>query len=166
MNAYQLAPDGDFDIKEFRQTLGQFATGVTVISTRDGEVVHGMTANSFTSVSLDPPLILISIDNRAKMKDYLKRSGVFGLSILSEHQQHISQHFAGKPQDDVTDPFVWQGDVPVVDEALARLVCDVEYVYPAGDHTLFIGLVKHFERSNAQPLIFHGGSYSTHWWTS
>ncbi|MGI9296126.1 MAG: flavin reductase family protein [Pseudomonadales bacterium] len=166
MNAYQSNIGEAFDIREFRQTLGQFATGVTVISTSEGGEVHGMTANSFTSVSLEPPLILVSIDNRARMKDFLKRTGVFGLSILSEHQQPVSQHFAGKPQDDMADPFVWRAQVPVIDEALAKLVCDVEYIYPAGDHTLFIGLVRHFERSLAEPLIFHGGSYSTNWWTT
>ena len=163
MNAIEPVPQELFNPREFRNTVGQFATGVTVVSTVDGGHVHGMTANSFTSVSLEPPLILVSIDNRARMLDLLRNSGRFGLSILAEDQQHISNHFAGKPQDGLEQPFDWHDGIPLIEGALARLVCDVESIYAAGDHTLFLGRVQHFERRVAQPLVFHGGQYGSLW---
>src|ERR671935_2992690 len=85
---------------EFRRTLGMFATGVTVITTRVGEVVHGMTANAFMSVSLEPPLILISVDRRARMNALLREGIRYGVSVVEEHQTALSDRFAGRASDD------------------------------------------------------------------
>src|SRR5947209_17835157 len=81
---------------EFRRTLGMFATGATVITTRSGEQIHGMTANAFMSVSLVPPLILVSIDRRAKLNALLHEGARYGVSVLEEHQSSLSDRFAGR----------------------------------------------------------------------
>src|SRR5215831_20562820 len=85
---------------EFRRTLGMFATGVTVITTRAGDQVHGMTANAFMSVSLRPPLILVSVDRRARMNALLREGVRFGVSVLEERQGALSDHFAGRVRDE------------------------------------------------------------------
>lgn len=152
--------DQKVDTRAFRQALGKFATGVTVVSTVENAFAHGMTANSFTSVSLDPPLILVSIDNTARIKNKLENSGVLGLSILNAEQRDVSQNFAGKPQDSVSDPFEWVDGVPLIKGALARLRCRITEIVPAGDHSLFIARVDAFEQSDAEPLMFFSGNYA------
>ena len=150
-----------FDSVGFRQTLGRFATGVTVVTTEcDGEV-HGMTANSFTAVSLSPPLVLVSIDNRARMQQVLPRSGRYGVSILHAEQQDVSSHFAGRPIGGLDVAFDWFEGMPVIAGALAHLVCAVRESVPVGDHTLHIGHVDHFRRQDGVPLIFFGSRYAT-----
>lgn len=148
-----------FDQKRFRNTLGRFATGVTVITTQDGERIHGMTANAFVSVSLDPPLVLVSLDNRCNMHRMLPSTGRFGISVLAEDQEHLSTHFAGRPIEGLEVAFVTREDVPVVDQALAYVVAHVVETHPAGDHTLYIGHVDYFESREGRPLLFYGGKY-------
>ena len=88
------------DPTEFRRTLGRFATGVTVVSAYDeGGNPRGLTANAFMSVSLDPPLVLVSLDNRSRTKPVLERAGRYGVSVLAEEQRALSDHFAGRPQE-------------------------------------------------------------------
>jgi flavin reductase (DIM6/NTAB) family NADH-FMN oxidoreductase RutF len=150
-----------FDIAGFRQTLGRFATGVTVVTAIcDGEV-HGMTANSFTAVSLSPALVLVSVDNRARMQRALRQSGRYAISVLHADQQDISAHFAGRPVDGLAIAFDWLDGMPLVSGALAHLVCSIHDSVPAGDHTLQIGRVDHFRRGDGAPLIFFGSRYAT-----
>jgi flavin reductase (DIM6/NTAB) family NADH-FMN oxidoreductase RutF len=150
-----------FDIPAFRQTLGRFATGVTVVTAIcDGEA-HGMTANSFTAVSLSPPLVLVSIDNRARMRGLLEQSRRYAVSVLRAAQQDISGHFAGRPVDGLQSPFDWLHGMPVVAGALAHLVCSVHEIVSAGDHTLYIGHVDHYRKDDGAPLIFFGSRYAT-----
>lgn len=148
------------DRMALRRTFGRFATGVTIVtcSTEDG--VHGMTANSFTSVSLDPALVLISIDNKAKMAARLREAGHYGLNILSQRQVALSNHFAGRPTDEPID-FDWHEDIPLVRGAMAHLACRVKDVFPAGDHCLFVAeVVEHRqEDESTPPLLFYGGTY-------
>src|SRR5918995_4769551 len=100
--------------RRFRSALGRFCTGVTVVTTeRDGEV-HAMTANAFTSVSLDPPLVLVSIDHRAKMHRLLPATRRFGVSVLGSDQERVAWHFAGRPLAAPGELFVHDGDVPLV----------------------------------------------------
>lgn len=87
------------DKREFRNTLGRFATGVTIVTAVEEGNVHGMTANAFMSVSLEPPLVLVSIDHKAKMHQILPKTRVYGISILREDQEAVSQHFAGRPME-------------------------------------------------------------------
>ena len=145
---------------EFRRTLGMFATGVTVVTTRVGEVVHGMTANAFMSVSLRPPLILISVDRRAKMNALLREGVRYGVSVLEEHQTALSDRFAGRTRDDAPEPtFEIVHDTPLVEGALAHLVARVARSYWGGDHSLFLGQVEYVRYGEGNPLLFHGGHY-------
>jgi flavin reductase (DIM6/NTAB) family NADH-FMN oxidoreductase RutF len=150
---------GAFDARQFRNALGRFASGVTIVTTRDSERTHGMTANSFVSVSLNPPLILVSVDNRAVMNMILPVTRYFGVSVLAENQEALSDHFAGRAVKDLEIPFVDKHNVPVIEGAVAHFVARVTDVHPAGDHTLFIGHVEFFETRDARPLLFHAGRY-------
>jgi flavin reductase (DIM6/NTAB) family NADH-FMN oxidoreductase RutF len=148
------------DAKAFRSTMGRFATGVTVITTRTGDQVHGMTANGFMSVSLEPPLIVVSIARAARMHDTLAASGTYGVSVLCSDQERLSGHFAGQPRDDVAPDFEWADGVPVIAGSLVQIVASVTDAHPAGDHTLYVGRVRHLAvRENAEPLVFHEGRY-------
>jgi flavin reductase (DIM6/NTAB) family NADH-FMN oxidoreductase RutF len=145
---------------DFRQTLGMFATGVTVITTKRGEQVHGMTANAFMSVSLRPPLILISVDRRAKMNALLHEGVRYGVSVLEEGQAAVSDRFAGRAAEESTEPmFELVHDTPLVQDALANLVARVVRSYWGGDHSLFLGQVEYVRYGDGTPLLFHGGRY-------
>ena len=144
----------------FRRTLGMFATGVTIVTTQAGEQVHGMTANAFMSVSLRPPLILVSVDKRAKMNSLLREGVRFGVNVLAEGQHELSEHFAGRPRDHVPETrFMFIHDAPLVEGALAHLVAKVVRSYWGGDHSLFLGQVEYARWGEGRPLLFHGGKY-------
>ncbi len=147
------------DSRAFRDTMGRFATGITVVTTVVENAVHGMTANAFLSVSLEPPLILVSVDRRARMHGFLERSGRYGVSILSAQQQAYSQHFAGRPVEGLELKFVWVHDMPLLAETLGHMVATVVEAHPAGDHTLFIGRVEYLRAFDGEPLIFFRGQY-------
>jgi flavin reductase (DIM6/NTAB) family NADH-FMN oxidoreductase RutF len=152
--------DGDDPAIALRKTLGMFATGVTVITTLRGEQVHGMTANAFMSVSLEPPLVLISVDRRTKMCGLLHEGSHYGVSVLCETQASLSDRFAGRPCDDLPAPrFDLVRDTPLVEGALARFVARVERSYWGGDHSLFLGKVEYARQGPGAPLLFHGGRY-------
>jgi flavin reductase (DIM6/NTAB) family NADH-FMN oxidoreductase RutF len=155
----ELAQQVAIDPREFRNTLGRFATGVTVITTEINGEVYGMTANAFMSVSLNPPLIFISVDNRAKMNGYLATSGRYGVSILAEHQEHFSRHFAGRPIEGLKIKFIQKSGLSVLAGAVAHLVAKVVQVMPAGDHTFYLGQVEYLERREEKPLLFYAGQY-------
>src|SRR5262245_21536319 len=144
----------------FRRTLGMFATGVTVLTTRVGEQVHGMTANAFMSVSLRPPLVLVSIDRRARMGALLHQGTRFGVSVLEARQTGLSDRFAGRVADDVPEAtFEIVHETPLVEGALAHLVARVERSYWGSDHSLFLGQVEFARYGEGRPLLFHGGRY-------
>jgi flavin reductase (DIM6/NTAB) family NADH-FMN oxidoreductase RutF len=147
------------DQVRFRQALGRFATGVTVVSTEHEGTVHGMTANGFMSVSLDPLLVLVSIARTARMHDLLERSGHFGVSVLTKAQQELSNHFAGRPMQDAEVPFHAVSGVPLIRDALVEVATRTVDAHRAGDHTLFIGEVLYFDSRDGEPLIFHSGGY-------
>jgi flavin reductase (DIM6/NTAB) family NADH-FMN oxidoreductase RutF len=152
-------PDSDPSV-EFRRTLGMFATGVTVITTLAGDQVHGMTANAFMSVSLTPPLILISVDRRAKMNGLLREGTRYGVSVLEERQTELSDRFAGRTAADGPEPrFEIVHETPLVEGALAHLVARVVRSYWGGDHSLFLGHVEYVRYGEGTPLLFHGGRY-------
>ena len=148
-----------FDAREFRNALGRFATGVTVITAIHEDRPHGMTANAFVSISLDPPLVLVSLDNRSNMHRILPGAGRFGVSVLAETQELLSSHFAGRPQEGLHIPFVTRAGLPLLDGAVAFFAARVFDIHPAGDHTLYIGEVEHFEVAEGRPLLFHAGKY-------
>jgi flavin reductase (DIM6/NTAB) family NADH-FMN oxidoreductase RutF len=146
--------------REFRQVMGRFATGVTVVTTVERNTVHGMTANGFLSVSLRPPLVLVSL-GRCRMNEMLPRSGRYGVSVLSHEQQHFAAHFAAQKPSPVEPTFVWENGLPLLDGALAHLVCRVVDVHRAGDHVLWIGEVKHLHHRDGAPLLFYSGRFGT-----
>ena len=146
--------------KAFRQVMGRFATGVTVVTTVERDTVHGMTANGFLSVSLRPPLVLVSL-GRCKMNEMLPRSGRYGISVLSHEQQHFAAHFAAQKPSPVEPTFAWQGDLPLLEGSLAHLVCRVVDVHRAGDHVLWIGEVEYLDHRDDEPLLFYTGRFGT-----
>ena len=148
-----------FDPIHFRRACGVFATGITVITTQDGELIHGMTANSFVSVSLDPPLVLVSVDNRSHLHRLLPTAGRYGVSVLTEDQEALSRHYSGSPVEGLKVSFVTRNGVALIEGAMAYFVVQIVDSHPAGDHTLYIGRVEHFESRHDRPLLFFGGQY-------
>jgi flavin reductase (DIM6/NTAB) family NADH-FMN oxidoreductase RutF len=131
-----------------------------VITTLKGEQVHGMTANAFMSVSLEPPLVLISVDRGTKMCGMLHEGSHYGVSVLCESQAKLSDRFAGRPCDGCPTPrFDLIRETPLVDGALAHFVARVERSYWGGDHSLFLGRVEYARQNPGTPLLFHGGRY-------
>lgn len=148
-----------FDTRRFRTALGLFASGVTVITTRHQDHTHAMTANAFVSVSLEPPLILVSVDHRSEMNRLLGETRRFGVNILAKEQQALSDYFAGRSPEKVLVPFVILHGWPMLEKALARLVAEVVEIHPAGDHTLYVGRVEHLDWREGDPLVFFAGAY-------
>ena len=146
--------------KELRRVMGRFATGVTVVSTVERETIHGMTANAFLSVSLHPPLVLVSL-GRCRMNELLPRTGRYGVSVLTNGQEELAAHFAAQRQASVDPTFVWRKGIPLLDGALAHLVCRVVDCHPAGDHMLWIGEVEDLAHRDAEPLLFYTGRFGT-----
>jgi len=146
--------------REFRQVMGRFATGVTVVTTVEKDTVHGMTANGFLSVSLRPPLVLVSL-GRCRMNEMLPRSGRYGVSVLSHEQQHFAAHFAAQKPASVEPTFSFHNGLPLLDGALAHLVCRVVDVHRAGDHVLWIGEVEYLDHRDDEPLLFYTGRFGT-----
>ncbi len=144
----------------FRRTLGMFATGVTVITTQAGDQVHGMTANAFMSVSLRPPLVVISVDRRAKMHALLHEGRRYGISVLADEQRALSDRFAGRTGEGTEEvEFDIVHETPLLRGALAHLVSRVVRSNWGGDHSLFVGQVEYARYGEGQPLLFHGGRY-------
>lgn len=146
-------------MREFRNSCGKFATGIVIITTEHDGIVHGMTANGFMSISLDPTLVLISIDNNKKMNALLKSSKKYAISILAHHQEQWSRHFAGAPQEDFAVDFLDFNGVKVIPGAAAYFEASVVSMHQEGDHTLFVGHVNHFESNDQDPILFYKGSY-------
>lgn len=145
--------------RQFRNAMGKFATGVTVILTDVEDGVHGMTANAFMSVSLSPKLVTISIGENARILEKIKQSKTFSVNILAADQQEISMIFAGQLKDQHDVEFDRLDGKPVLPGALAQISCEVAAEHVEGDHTLFIGKVTDVQLEDAEPLIFYSGKY-------
>ena len=153
-------------IAEFRRALGQFATGVTVVTVmRDDGSVHGMTANSFVSVSLEPLQILICVAHRALTCRLVNERGNFGINVLSENQEEMARFFALPEQDPQTARQLGvaflssQRGTPLLDESLVQLDCRLVETVNSGDHAIFIGEVVDVQVHEGNPLLFHAGQY-------
>ncbi|ARI78683.1 flavin reductase family protein [Halobacillus mangrovi] len=147
------------DDRMFRTAMGKFATGVTVIASEVDGQVHGMTANAFMSVSLDPKLILISIDKRAKMNEVIQKASKFTVNILSGDQKEMSMIFAGQIKENKHVEFETFEDLPVIENSLVSLACNVYQAHEAGDHTLYVGEVINLNVQDGEPLAFYEGKY-------
>lgn len=150
---------------DFRKAMGCFATGVTVITVDQEGEVHGMTANAFTAVSLDPVLVLVCVDHRARTHAHLHARKRFGVNVLSSDQQAISEYYARSSEahqhpESAGARFdrTAQG-TPVLQGALAYLECRLHSTQPAGDHTIFIAEVEQVEVREGEPLLYFRSRY-------
>ncbi len=146
------------DPQKLRDVAGAFATGITVVCSKNekGEIT-GMTANSFLSVSLDPPLVLFSIQNEGNFLSQCKNGKELGISILSSQQKEISQQFAGLNSSDFEVEFFDIDGCPIIKGAMAWYRLKIREVRPVGDHHLITCLVLDLDRSDGSPLIFYSG---------
>lgn len=147
---------------EFRRACGRFATGVAIASAVDhGGAAHGLTVSSFTSVSLDPPLILICVGHEVSTVEVFRRASHFGISILREENRDVSQRFATKGLDKF-DGIGWhqgQTGAPLIDRALATMECEVYQRIPSGDHDILVGRVVATRVDDGVPLIYYASRY-------
>ncbi|HWQ55804.1 MAG TPA: flavin reductase family protein [Bryobacteraceae bacterium] len=153
---------GNVEKAEFCRACAQFATGVAVATVRDAEgAPHGITINSFTSVSLEPPLVLICVGHSASILQRFRVTGYFGLNMLSEHQQHLSEHFARRAEDRFESVPWYPGatGVPLIPDVLGTVECRVVRAVTAGDHDILLGEVLRTEVRGGRPLIYYGSAY-------
>ena len=149
----------------YRQVMGNWGTGVTVVSTKDKNgQPYGLTVSSFTSVSMDPILVLVCLDDRLSGLQFFKDSMNFGVSILSEAQQEVSRLFAKK--DTLRPPdlyFNGETGIPLIRDSLVTLECETTEIYPGGDHSIFLGKVLaaelHGAMQGTKPLLYFRGKY-------
>lgn len=154
------------DTARIRRTLGGFATGVTVV-TVGGDTPHGMTANSFTGVSLDPPLVLICVERHAVMHQCLLHTRSFGVSVLGGGQEHVARYFADRRRPLGIDQFGYldwvpgeRTGAPLITDAVAQVECDLWRTYDGGDHTIFVGrLLSLRHRTEEGALVFLNGAF-------
>ena len=154
-----------FSAPDFRTALGMFATGVTIVTARDAAGARvGLTANSFNSVSLSPPLVLWSLSRRATSLPAFTRGTHYAINILAAEQHALAERFASKSVDRFAGVAFREGvgGAPILEGAAAVFECFNRSRYEEGDHVIFVGEVERCEsRAGAQPLIFHGGRYFT-----
>ena len=152
------------DPQTMRRTIGRFATGVAVVTVLDGDEPHGMTVNSLTSVSLEPPLLLVCLTTGARTTDAVVRAGRFAVNILGARQEEIALRFARRGANHFDGLPLLYGDegvhtVPVVPDALAHLECTIDRHFEAGDHVVVIGHVQQVCDRAGAPLAFLGGRF-------
>ncbi|MCG2579264.1 MAG: flavin reductase [Marinobacter sp.] len=152
-----------FDPKEFRAALSTFTTGVTIITTKaeDGEPI-GITANSFNSVSLDPPMVLWSLDKSAMSLPAFTNNKHWNVHILSTEQEALSGRFASRGEDKFQGLELDEGvnDIPLMKDCTARFNCRTAFIYEGGDHMIFVGEVINFDKTDLPPLAFQSGQYA------
>ncbi len=151
------------EMKKFRQCLGKFASGVTVVTcTDDNGKPYGITANSFSSVSLEPRLILWNIAKVSNSLQAFLDADYFAINILARHQQELSTHFAKSDHTlfDTIEIDRSAENVPVIPGTLACFECRTHQIHDCGDHYIIIGEVVRFETTDAEPLLFFGGKYA------
>ena len=153
----------DIEPLAMRKVLGQFATGVTIITTRDqkGKAV-GMTASSFNALSLTPPLVLWSIDKNTGCFEAFSGCSHFAVHVLAEHQQALSARFASRGVDKFAGLDLEENPhgLPLLTDYCARFECTTEHQYEGGDHIIMVGRVLAMDSSELDPLIFHRGKYA------
>jgi flavin reductase len=149
---------------EFKSLMRHWVTGVTVVTTPGPDGPHGMTANSFTGVSLDPPLVLVCVDHRTRTHEHLQEAGVFGVHILRADQEELSQRCAGLLGEDgnrIADVPHQTGPLgtPLLDDCLVAAECRITAVYEGGDHTIFLGEVCSVRGGEGEPLLYLNRTY-------
>jgi flavin reductase (DIM6/NTAB) family NADH-FMN oxidoreductase RutF len=145
----------------FRQAMGHFASGVTVVTTEHDGQLHGMTVSSFSSLSLKPPLVLICVEKAVRCHDAITGAGRFAVNILEKHQEHLSRRFA-TPDSDKFRGVAWRSGLlglPLLDDTLATIECRLTDSLPGGDHTIFVGEVMDAEIHEGSPLLYYRRGY-------
>ncbi len=148
--------------EEFRSALGRFASGVSVVTTKDNSgKLFGITVSAFCSVSLEPPLILVCIEKRTGSHHAFEQSKVFVVNILHEGQQQTSNHFASHLEDKFSGVEYSSGieNLPVLTDALVNLECSLHNTYEGGDHTIYVGKIERATIKDTNPLIYWHGNY-------
>lgn len=153
------------DPVSFRRACSRFATGITIATVSDANgVPHGFTANSFTSVSVEPPMILLCIDRRAQVLPKFQSNPHFAINILSEDQKELSMRFAAR-RDDRFQGVSWRpaenDGYPLLDGALAHFLCRTTNTLDAGDHVIFLGEVLAVQHGDGRPLLYYASAYRT-----
>jgi flavin reductase (DIM6/NTAB) family NADH-FMN oxidoreductase RutF len=145
----------------YRRAIGRFATGVTVITSRIDDRLAGMTASAVASLSLDPPMLLVCINNRLPTHGALERSRRFGVNVLGEGDDELALRFARPAADKFAGLKVsLEHDVPLLERAIARFVCEVHERLPGGDHSIFIGAIRHCEHvPGRRPLLYFASGF-------
>lgn len=158
-----MATAEHFDAAGFRKALGSFATGVTIITTRDASGAPvGLTVNSFNSVSLNPPLVLWSLAETSNSLSIFRAATHWAVHVLSSDQEALSGRFARRGEDKFAGAEIEPGfgDVPLLRGCSARFQCRTAFQYEGGDHVIFVGEVLAFDRADVAPLVFHAGRYA------
>ncbi len=155
-------PDSDIDTRAFRDALGSFVTGVTIVTTRGEGADIGLTANSFNSVSLDPPMVLWSLALTSNALPAFRTAPWWAVHILASEQEALSARFAQKGIDKFAGLSVSRGpgDIPLLDGCAARFICRAAYEHEGGDHAIFVGQVLEFDQAGRPPLVYHQGRYA------
>lgn len=155
--------EAGLDKRTFRRTMGLFGTGVTVISSKVEADIHAMTANAFTSVSLDPPLILVCLNRGSKMESFLRKGSHFAVNFLSSDQEPLSRHFAGGHgnKNAPSVEFISWSKTPRLTNCLGAVACEVHTTFDAGDHEIVVGKVEdiYLDDAEKRPLLFWKGQY-------
>lgn len=150
------------DKDAFRRVLSNFAAGVTVVTTLDRERrPHGLTATAFTSVSLEPPLVLVCIDKKAETYPHFAPAGVFAVNFLGADQRDVSQHFA-KHGGDKFSSLAWRRGVlgtPILDGSVGHVECRITQGYDGGDHTIYVGEIEAADANDGAPLLYFRHAY-------
>lgn len=151
------------DARAFRDTLGAFPTGVAVVTAAGGRGPAGLTTNAFSSLSLDPPLVLVCFDRGSRTLEVVRETGRFAVNVLRAGQEDLATLFAGKvphPEKFAAVTHSEDHGVPVLDGALAWLACDVAALHPGGDHEIGVGAVTALGHDpGGDPLVFHAGRF-------
>ena len=147
------------DPQLFRRSVSRFATGIAIVSCLDDDDrPQGMTISSFTSISLEPATVLVSL-RPGRTHALIRRRGGYGVSVLGGDQERWSRHFSGKPQEDLDVRWETRSQVPVLRDALAWFACEVDSVLQVQDHTLFVARVLDCDHASGSPLMFYASRY-------
>lgn len=153
------------DVGDFKRAAGKFASGVTIVTSRKGNQVYGITVSAFASLSVEPLQVLVSVRNGNPLRDMIMDAGVFAVSVLREEQRDVSRHFAVAGREPCEEDFLEVRctfavtGAPVVEGCLAYFDCRLASAYPGGDHTIFVGDVLAASADEGAPLLYYNGDY-------
>lgn len=149
----------NIEAKRFRRVMGKFATGVTIITYEHEGEPTGMTANAFMSLSMDPPMVLVSIRQQSRFSQSVKPGDSFGIAFLREEDELLSQHFGGRPKPELEIIFSDYYGTPILQEALVQLTVRTNAIHEGGDHLIYTANVESINENDGRPLLFFSGNY-------